>query len=118
MKRTCPARHSASTSRVAAISPSIARPAAEIEPIRQEFLRYLETRAEWDHRTGELLMTEAHPESVELRLAMSSATIGDLWTLRCMVREHMVAWLRRNQPEALIRHRLGVDDANAAVTKG
>jgi small-conductance mechanosensitive channel len=93
-------------------------PAAEIEPIRQEFLRYLETRAEWDHRTGELLMTEAHPESVELRLAMSSATIGDLWTLRCMVREHMVAWLRRNQPEALIRHRLGVDDANAAVTKG
>ena len=60
-------------------------------------------------------MTEAYPESIELRLAMSAATIGDLWELRCAVREHMLAWLRREMPDALIRHRLGVDDANASV---
>ena len=53
-------------------------------------------------------MTEAYPESIELRLSMSAETIGDLWVLRCGVREHMLAWLREHQPDALIRHRLEV----------
>lgn len=90
-------------------------PAANIAPIRAEFERFVATREEWDGRTAELLMTEAYPESVELRIAVSAATISDLWTLRCAVREHMLQWLRVNMPDALIRHRLGVDDANAAV---
>ena len=92
-------------------------PATDVAPIRAEFLRFLETHDEWDRRTGALYVTEAYPESIELRLAMSAATIGDLWELRCAVREHMLAWLRREMPDALIRHRLGVDDANAAVKK-
>ncbi|WP_305097333.1 mechanosensitive ion channel family protein [Croceibacterium aestuarii] len=92
-------------------------PATEVEPIRAEFLRFLETREEWDHRTAALLMTEAHPESIELRLGMSAATIGDLWGLRCAVREHMIDWLRREMPDALIRHRLEVEAANARVAQ-
>src|SRR5690606_29890827 len=92
-------------------------PATEIEPIRAEFLRFLETQEQWDHRTGSLVMTEAHPESIELRLGMSAATIGDLWELRCAVREHMIGWLRREMPDALIRHRLEVESANARVKK-
>lgn len=92
-------------------------PATEIEPIRAEFLRFLETRPEWDKRTGTLVMTEARPESIELRLAMSSATISNLFALRCAVREHMLEYLRKEAPEALIRHRLGVEQANAAVKK-
>lgn len=90
-------------------------PATEVAPVRAEFLRYVATREEWDGRTAELLMTEAHPESIELRIAVSAATIGDLWVLRCAVREHMIDWLRVNMPDALIRHRLGVEDANARV---
>ena len=58
-------------------------------------------------------MTETWPESIELRLSMSSQTIGDLWTLRCDVREHMLAWLRQYQPDALIRHRLEVPHGHA-----
>ncbi|MCP5395471.1 MAG: mechanosensitive ion channel family protein [Sphingomonadaceae bacterium] len=88
-------------------------PATEIAPIRQEFLRFLETQENWDKREGKLLMTEAYPESIELRLAMSSATIGDLFDLRCAVREHMLQWLRSEMPGALIRHRLEVEGANA-----
>ena len=83
-------------------------PAAEVEPIRQEFLRYLHECDRWDGRTGEMLMTEAYPESIELRLAMSAKTIAELWKLRCAVREHMLAWIRENQEGALIRHRLEV----------
>ena len=81
-------------------------PATDIQPIRAEFDRFVQAHDLWDGRACDLLMTEAYPESVELRLAVSSATIGDLWALRCAVREHMLDWLRREMPDALIRHRL------------
>ncbi|MBX7494118.1 mechanosensitive ion channel family protein [Qipengyuania sp. 1NDW9] len=87
-------------------------PVAQIEPIREEFERFVKAHELWDGRNLALLMTEAYPESIELRLSMSAETIGDLWTLRCEVREHMLAWLREHQPDALIRHRLEVEAAN------
>ncbi|MBU0669841.1 MAG: mechanosensitive ion channel family protein [Alphaproteobacteria bacterium] len=88
-------------------------PATAVQPIREEFERFVGAHALFDGRNLALLMTEAHPESIELRLSMSSATIGDLWTLRCETREHMIGWLQRNMPDALIRHRLEVQAANA-----
>jgi len=88
-------------------------PAAEIAPIRAEFVRFVEGHELWDGRKAELLMTEAYPESIELRLAVSARTIGEVWQLRCAVREHMLWWLRKEMPEALIRHRLEVEAANA-----
>lgn len=83
-------------------------PIADLGPIRAEFLRYVGEHDLWDGRTAELLMTEAFPESVALRLSLSARTIGELWKLRCAVREHMLAWLRTEMPDALIRHRLEV----------
>lgn len=88
-------------------------PATDIAPVRAEFERFLSAQPEWDRRMGILLVTEARPESIELRLGMSAATIGDLWELRCRVREHMLDWLRREMPGALLRHRLEVEAANA-----
>ena len=93
-------------------------PVTDIEPIRTEFERYVKQHALWDGRNVAMLMTEAYPESIELRLSMSAETIGDLWNLRCAVREHMLAWLREHQPDALIRHRLEVEAANQRVMGG
>lgn len=87
-------------------------PASDIAPIRAEFERFVAAQPEWDKRAAEMLMTEARPESIELRMSVSAATIGDLWTLRAKVREHMIDWLRREMPDALIRHRLAVEAAN------
>jgi len=92
-------------------------PATEVEPIRAEFLRFLETQDEWDHRTASMVMTEARPETIELRLGMSAATIADLFVLRCAVREHMIDWLRREMPDTLISHRLEVEKASARAEK-
>lgn len=83
-------------------------PATEVAPIRAEFERYTQGHELFDGRNIALLMTEAYPESVELRLTVSANTIGELWQLRCDVREHMLDWLRREMPDALIRHRLEV----------
>lgn len=88
-------------------------PIANIPPIREEFERFVRAHELHDNRNLALLMTETWPESIELRLAMSADTIGDLWVLRCDVREHMMAWLRENQPDALIRHRLEVPHGHA-----
>lgn len=87
-------------------------PDTEVPPIRDEFERFVKDHPLWDGRNLQMLMTEAYPETIELRLSMSADTIGDLWTLRCAVREHMLEWLRKNQPGALIRHRLEVERAN------
>ncbi|QKG71107.1 mechanosensitive ion channel family protein [Erythrobacter mangrovi] len=93
-------------------------PDTEIGSIRAEFERYVREHPLWDGRNLQLLMTEAYPESIELRLAMSANTIGDLFTLRCDVREHMLGWLRKEQPGALIRHRLEVEAANQRAKQG
>ncbi len=90
-------------------------PATKVQPIRSELERFVEDNPLWDSRTVQCLMTEAYPESIGLRLAVSARTIGDLWQLRCEVREHMIEWLREEMPEALIRHRLEVESANERV---
>lgn len=81
-------------------------PIADVSPIRAEFERFVQAHAMFDGRNMDLLMTQAYPESVELRLTVSARTIADLFELRCQLREHMLKWLREHQPEALIRHRL------------
>ena len=90
-------------------------PASEVEPIRKEFERFVATQELWDKRTAALLMTEAYPESIELRLSMSANSIAELFALRCAVREHMIGWLRTEMPNALIRHRLEVEASNERV---
>lgn len=83
-------------------------PITDIAPIRAEFERYIETHDLFDGRNQNLAVTEAYPESVELRMVVSAANPGDLWTLRCDTREHMLAWVRENMEGSLIRHRLEV----------
>ncbi|MDN3647134.1 mechanosensitive ion channel [Pontixanthobacter aestiaquae] len=87
-------------------------PATKIQPIREELVRYVDGHSLWDGRTVQCLMTEAYPESIELRLAVSAKTIGELWQLRCDVREHMIQWLQDEMPDALIRHRLEVPNGH------
>ena len=87
-------------------------PITDVDPIRAEFERYVGEHELWDGRKAELFMSEAYPESVELRLAVTAKTIGEVWQLRCAVREHMLKWLRENQPDALIRHRLEVPNGH------
>jgi len=77
-------------------------PGTGVAPLRAEFERYVAAQPQWDKRTARALVTEARAGSIELRLAMSAATIPDLFELRCQVREHMLDWLRRKQPAALL----------------
>jgi small-conductance mechanosensitive channel len=77
-------------------------PATEIAPLRAEFERFVAAHPQWDRRTARAVVNEARPGSIELRLAVSSASVADLAELRFAVREHLLDWLRREQPEALL----------------
>jgi small-conductance mechanosensitive channel len=88
-------------------------PSTDVGPIRTAFEAFVHDHELWDQRTCDLLVTEAYPESMELRLAVSASTITDLWYLRCALREHMLDWLRVHMPDALIRHRLEVPGGHA-----
>ena len=70
-------------------------PATDVAPIRAEFEDFVHHHPQWDKRTGRLLVTDARAGVVELRMAVSAATVGELFELRCALREHMLDWLRR-----------------------
>src|SRR5262249_30866461 len=80
-------------------------PLAEIAPLRAEFERLIGLNPLWDKRAASLKVTDDSAASIEVRLAMSARTPGDLFELRCTVREAMLAWIREHQPEAIARQR-------------
>lgn len=79
-------------------------PATDVARVRAEYERVLAAQTLWDKRLGALAVTDAKPESIELRLAMSAADSASLADLRNKVREAMFDWLRREMPAALLRH--------------
>jgi small-conductance mechanosensitive channel len=62
----------------------------------------------WDGRVCVLQVTDAVRGLVRLRALVSAKDAPDLWELRCLVRERLVAWLREHHPHALPRLRTQV----------
>ena len=88
-------------------------PATEIAPIRAEFERFVAEQSKWDKRTATLFVTDARAGSIEIRMAVSAATIGDLFELRAAIREHMLDWLRQRMPNALLHTAVAAEPATA-----
>lgn len=77
-----------------------------VELVRAEARSFLESCELWDARECAVEVTDAKGGSVELRLLVSAATPGDVWKLRCQLREHVVSWLQQNAPTSLPRTRV------------
>jgi len=80
-------------------------PLTEIEPLRAEFERQLAAHPLWDKRSVSLNVTECTAAAIEVRLAMSARSPGDLFELRCAIREAMLAWIGAHQPRAIAHQR-------------
>ncbi|QFZ23086.1 mechanosensitive ion channel family protein [Saccharothrix syringae] len=72
-----------------------------VEDMRQELRHALEGCDLWDGRVSVLQVTEAVGSFVRVRALVSASDAGRLWDLRCVVREHLVSWLRSRHPNAL-----------------
>lgn len=79
---------------------------APVEAMRTELKRILDESARWDGDAWVLQVIEATDRSIELRALMTAEDAPTAWDLRCEVREHLVAYLAREHPQALPRVRL------------
>ena len=87
--------------------------AVPVQVMREELRRLVEGTELWDGRVCVLQVTDATGGTVRLRALVSAADAGSLWDLRCLVREHMVAWVLDNRPTALPRMRTELGDADS-----
>jgi hypothetical protein len=76
---------------------------APIPELRDHLQEFLMGRRDWDGRHWMLEVTDTTPTTLEVRCGMSARNAGDAWSLRCAVREELIAWLRDNHPYGLPR---------------
>ncbi|WP_037604763.1 mechanosensitive ion channel family protein [Streptacidiphilus rugosus] len=79
--------------------------ATPVAALREEFHRLLRESKEWDGRDWRLVVFDTTPSTIVLRATMTARTADDAFTLKCAVRESLLAWLRDQHPEALPRVR-------------
>jgi len=74
---------------------------APVERIRAKAEELVRANDCWDGRNWSLVVTDTTPTTIEVRAAVTARTSGDLWTLRCDLREQLIGWLQREHPYAL-----------------
>ncbi|MGW5581034.1 mechanosensitive ion channel family protein [Micromonospora chokoriensis] len=87
--------------------------AVPVQAMREELRRLVEGTELWDGRVCVLQVTDATGGMVGVRALVSAADAGSLWDLRCLVREHLVSWIRDNRPTAMPRVRTELGDSTS-----
>lgn len=77
-----------------------------LEPLREEFKRLLEASPLWDKRVSAVQVTNATDKDVEVRMLVSGKNSGDVFDLRCYIRENLILFIRENYPESLPKTRM------------
>ncbi|HET8819628.1 MAG TPA: mechanosensitive ion channel domain-containing protein [Xanthomonadaceae bacterium] len=73
--------------------------------VRDQLKKLCEADPRWDGRVCVAQVTDADRHAIQVRLLVSARNSGDLFDLRCAVRECMLAFLEREHPAALPRLR-------------
>ncbi|WP_196780987.1 mechanosensitive ion channel family protein [Nocardioides sambongensis] len=84
---------------------------ADITAMRTELDRVLAETDLWDGRVKVVQVTDAVGGYVRVRALVSAADAGNLFDLRCLVREHLVAWVRENADRGMPRTRTELVEA-------
>jgi small-conductance mechanosensitive channel len=77
-----------------------------LDEVRAEFGRALRETELWDGKVEGLQVTDCTERTMQLRLLMSARNSSDAWTLRCAVRERVIAYLQQHHSDSLPRLRL------------
>lgn len=83
-----------------------------VERMRTELRAFLEGTAAqlWDQRVCVLQVTESRGQMMTVRALVSAVDAPTLWDLRCLVREHLIGWVRDRYPTGMPRLRAEVAD--------
>ena len=77
-----------------------------VEAVREELRRILAASILWDQRICTLQVTDVKERTLELRALVSAANSSDTFSLRCEVREKLVAFVQQQYPGSLPKVRL------------
>jgi len=81
--------------------------------VREELERICRDDERWDGRVCVAQVTETAETTIQVRLLVSARNSGELFDLRCVVREKMIAYLAAEYPESLPRFRADLTRAGA-----
>ncbi|MEV7417970.1 mechanosensitive ion channel domain-containing protein [Streptomyces sp. NPDC089919] len=76
---------------------------APMDLMRGRLQEILRACPAWDGRNASLLVTDTTPSTIQVRAVVTAKDSDDLWTVRCEVREKLIAWLCAEHPYALPR---------------
>ena len=76
-----------------------------LAPLRAELERVCAGASEWDRRVALLQVVDTNERAMQIRVLVSAANASKSWDLRCRVREALIDFLQRQNPEALPRVR-------------
>lgn len=80
-------------------------PAADIPRLRAKLEELVRANPRWDGRFCNLQVTDTKPEAIEVRGLMTAKDASTAFDLRCDIREGLLAYIRSEMPEALVRTR-------------
>ncbi len=72
----------------------------------------------WDQRVFAVQVTDAKQNAIEVRILMSAQDSGKAFDLRCEVREKLIGFVQRENPEALPRIRGELSPSSAIEANG
>ncbi|GAA1129132.1 mechanosensitive ion channel family protein [Citricoccus alkalitolerans] len=84
-----------------------------VDATRERLKALLGSTELWDGKDSTIQVSEALGGTVKLWVAVSARNAGDLWDLRCLVREDLVNFLRSEHPEAIYAQRFAEMPAHA-----
>ncbi|MFE9396078.1 mechanosensitive ion channel family protein [Streptomyces flavidovirens] len=76
---------------------------APVDLMREKLQEILGTCKAWDGRDWSLAVTDTTPNTMVVRAVVTAKDADDVWTVRCTVREQLIAWLTEKHPYALPR---------------
>lgn len=76
-----------------------------VDAVRSEFLSILQTMSLWNQNVANLDVTDIKEHTMELRCLVSANNAGDLWKLRCELREKLIQFIVKHFPECLSKTR-------------
>jgi small-conductance mechanosensitive channel len=90
----------------------------DLAPLRAELERVCAGAPEWDGRVALLQVVETSERAMQVRVLVSASDASRTWDLRCRVREALIYFLQRQQPDGLPRMRAEVEDVVPTPRRG
>jgi hypothetical protein len=83
----------------------------DVEALRAELPKIVARTPLWDQQFQNLQVTDVTERAVQIRALVTARNSGELFDLRCFVREAIVAYIRDRQPNAMPKLRVELPEA-------